>query len=85
MNTVLDEETVVLDALDFEPGCQIITGGHECGQEATHRLVCTQCGGFCGVVCTGHAIYARCSTRRLMHRVCGAEAALRELVKVVPL
>lgn len=85
MNTLLEEETVVLDNLEFEPGCQIVTGAGECGEDATHQLLCTLCGGHCGIVCIGHAIYARCSTRRLVHRTCGAEDALRDLVQVVPL
>lgn len=85
MSTLLDEETVILDDLNFEPGCEIFTSGKECGQEATHQMLCNGCGAYCGIVCVGHAIYARCSTRRLQHRVCGAEDALRDLVKVVPL
>lgn len=85
MSTLLDEETIVLDVLDFEPACEIQNGVGVCGEDATHWMQCNTCGADCGHVCIDHAIYARTSTRRLRHQQCETEDALRDLVTVVAL
>lgn len=85
MSTLLDEETVVLEKLDFEPVCDCITPSGKCGQCATHILICVSCGQSVGFSCMDHAIYVRRSTRTARHAICGFRGLMRDLVKVVPL
>lgn len=85
MSTLLDEETVVLDALDFDPVCECITISGKCGREATHVLLCVACGVGVGFACMEHAIRVRKTERRATHTGCGFAGAMRELVVVVPL
>jgi len=88
MSTLLDEETVVLDGLDFEPPCNY--GGHS-------AVVSVQCRG-CGhgaLFCQEHADEVRASVERLIESsassavMCGKCMRIAftfdELVKVVPL
>lgn len=85
MSTLLDEETVILEGLDFEPVCDCITAGDKCGEEATHALFCASCGIGVGFACIGHAIWVRRTERTGTHVVCGFGGLIRDLVKVVPL
>lgn len=85
MSTLLDEETVVLEALDFEPVCDCNVRAGKCGAEATHALFCVGCGRAIGFACADHAVWARHSDRTARHTVCGLGGLIRELVKVVPL
>lgn len=85
MSVLLDEETVVLEALDFEPTCDCMTLGNRCGQEATHQLACIECGKLTGLACMEHAIYVRTSHRIVLHKTCGAELPMRELLEVTAL
>lgn len=86
MSTLLDEATIVLDALDFDVTCEAFKKGVDrCGEEATHQAICVECGAVTCVVCIGHAIWARRSERRATHIACGASGVLRDLVQVVPL
>ena len=86
MSVLLDEETVVIDALDFEITCEALKRGVDrCGVEATHQAICTSCGDVTCVVCIDHAIWARKSDRRLTHTACGARGPICDLVEVVPL
>lgn len=88
MNTLMDEETVVLEALDFDVPCRY--GSHA----AVVSITCRGCGRgalFCG----GHAEYVRAEVERMI----AASAALAvtcghcrrvaytfdELVVVIPL
>lgn len=85
MSVLLDQETVVLEGLDFEPGCDCIVPTGHCGEEATHMLVCRSCGDSCGLSCMDHAIRVRVSKRRITHTACGVAGQFRKLVDVVPL
>lgn len=85
MSTLLDEETVVLEVLDFEPSCDCRTSGERCGEAATHSLECTECGKVTGLSCVTHTLYVRTSTVTMTHAVCGAQMPLRELLDAVPL
>lgn len=85
MSTLLDNETVVLEGLDFEPTCDCNVKSGKCGKEATHQLICLECERTCGLSCIDHAIWVRTTDRRGKHTMCGVSGLLRELVKVVPL
>lgn len=87
MSVVLDEQTatVVLEGLDFDVTCEVIGSTGQCQQEAEYQMQCVGCGGMCGLLCIGHAIYARQSERPLTHRPCGIEGPLRDIVTVVAL
>lgn len=82
MSTLLDENTAVLDGLDFTPTCEALTLDGRCEEDVTHRLVCTQCAHDVGLTCIEHAIYARRQRREVTHMACGATAPMRELVIV---
>lgn len=86
MSTLLDEETVVLDSLDFEVVCEAIKGGVDrCGREATHQMICSGCGHVVGVTCIDHAIWVRRAERVAQHASCGMRGRIRDIVTVVPL
>lgn len=88
MSVVLDEQTdtVVLEALDFEVGCEALRHGVDrCGAEVTHQAICTACSRVVCVVCVDHAIWVRRSERRTKHTACGTGGRIRDLVRVVPL
>lgn len=82
MSTLLDEETVVLDALDFTPTCEAKILDGRCGEEVTHRLVCVECAHDVGLTCIEHAVYARRQRREVTHTACGAKAPMCDLVTV---
>ncbi|WP_431862992.1 hypothetical protein [Microbacterium algeriense] len=86
MSVLLDEETVVLDHLDFEVTCEALKQGVDrCGAEATHQAICVECANVTCVVCVDHAIWARRSERRVTHTACGARGRVCDVVEVVPL
>lgn len=85
MSVLLDEETVVLDDLDFAPVCDCLTNGIHCGEEATHSLQCVACTAVVGLACIEHAIHVRTSDRTVHHKTCGADGPLCELLEVAPL
>lgn len=86
MSVLVDEETVVIDDLDFTVACEALRRGVDrCEEEATHQAICRECGNVTCVVCIDHAIWARRSERRLIHRGCGARGRVCDLVEVVPL
>lgn len=85
MSTLLDEETVTLDKLDFEPGCDCNTPRGKCGADATHMLICISCGQSIGLACIEHTIYVKRSTRTAKHTACGLGGIMRDIVAVVPL
>lgn len=82
MSTLLDLDTVVLDALDFTPTCEAKVIDGRCTEEVTHRLVCVECAHDIGLTCIDHAIYARRQPREVTHTACGTKAPMRDLVIV---
>lgn len=87
MSTLLDEETVVLDALDFEPGCQV-------GEEAAEFVVTCRSCDLTVLLCETHVATARKTasdflnkaSRFIYCRRCAAKArSFDELLDVRPL
>lgn len=87
MSTLLDQETVVLDAHDFTPrcNCRTIGSGKDCGQAATHWLSCTACGSDVGLACTEHAEAVADANWTVTHATCGSSAPMCDLVRAVRL
>lgn len=87
MSTLLDEETVVLDALDFEPRCDCVNleTRQLCGVAATHWLRCTVCSQPVGMACEQHRARLDEADWTVTHTVCGKSAPMCVLVEAVPL
>lgn len=86
MSVLLDEETVVIDDLDFTITCEALKRGVDrCGEEASHQLICTGCTNIVGVTCIEHAVWVRHANREAQHAACGERGRIRDIVEVVPL
>ncbi|MFJ4038219.1 hypothetical protein ACIPVB_09030 [Microbacterium sp. NPDC090007] len=84
----LHDEDVLHDLAqhaDDHPVCIFLTRGTSCGQLATHAVVCTACNRQCGLVCDTHAAIVTSSAAQTKHAACQASAAMRDLVRLVPL
>lgn len=69
MSTLLDQESVVLEALDFEPPC---ADEVEPPHAAEVAITCQACGGVL-LLCESHFAYARWKfARGVKHTTCGA-------------
>jgi len=71
VSTLLDQETVVLEGLDFEPPCE---DRNTPAHAATHTAQCRACGKVL-LVCEAHLAYLRWRyARRCVHVPCETEA-----------
>lgn len=73
MSTLLDQETVVLEGLEFEPECE---DQRDPAHAATHVAQCRACGGTL-LLCEGHLAYLRWRFRwsGIKHVPCGKLAS----------
>jgi hypothetical protein len=85
VSVLLDEESVVLEGLDFEVPCEVVGSTGPCAQHAEFEMKCVQCGDTCGLLCLSRAVYARSSNRPVRHVTCGVSGPLCDIVTVVPL
>ncbi|GGH33953.1 hypothetical protein [Microbacterium album] len=69
MSVLLDQETVVLEGLDFEPRCE---ERYSEEHAATHTIICRVCGGAV-LACEKHLAHARWLLRdEAKHIPCGS-------------
>lgn len=87
MSTLLDTESDVLDALDFDPRCDCVNleTRRTCGAAATHWLRCTVCSQPVGMACELHRARLDGADWTVTHTVCGKSAPMCVLVEAVPL